>query len=569
MTSIVINGNPYSDDGSTVNDMQHYGYLTHLLPMIGDTATVAGEVQANADQVAIDAANAQNAAEALKGTSTTALSVAAGNITLTTQAGKQFTAGNYVTISRISAPTTLMHGVVTSYSGTTLEVSVSTVGGAGGPFTDWNIAISGAKGNDGATGNGQMAYLPKSGAYTVTAADKGSVIDCTGTFTLGFQACATLGSAWTTYVRNSGTGSVTLSPNGSETINGSATYTLNAGSTVMLSCDGAVLRCVFAVLNELVRLPIFSSQTLTAKPASVLEDVFDSYPDTLLAGKAASSVLFGASLFVASTYSSSGNVSTSPDGITWTLRAMPSAAAWKLGTDGSAFVAAVESSTSTARSTNGTTWTAATALPGNASFGVMLTVNSGVSLLRASVASTFYRSVDYGNSAWTTQTTPTTIGSLVTNVGGLFWYHYSGTTAYTSATGLTGSWTTRTLPVTPVAESSGIDIDGYLWISGDGTNAFKTTDGINWTDEGPLLDGRLFLRINGIDLYASSTFGNSVTRAAGLTAVRKSRLSQDINILYRAVAKSGNILVFSSIEADGKVGRIDSSAPAATALFTR
>ena len=106
MTSIVINGNAYSDDGSTPQDMQHYGYLTHLLPMIGDTATVAGQVAIDAAQAALDAGTASNGALALRGTSTTSLAVSAGTKTLTTQAGKQFAAGNYVTISRTSAPTT-------------------------------------------------------------------------------------------------------------------------------------------------------------------------------------------------------------------------------------------------------------------------------------------------------------------------------------------------------------------------------------------------------------------------------------------------------------------------------
>ncbi len=78
MTSIVINGNAYSDDGSTPQDMQHYGYLTHLLPMIGDTATVAGQVATDAAQAALDAVTASNGALALRGTSTTSLAVSAG-----------------------------------------------------------------------------------------------------------------------------------------------------------------------------------------------------------------------------------------------------------------------------------------------------------------------------------------------------------------------------------------------------------------------------------------------------------------------------------------------------------
>jgi len=242
MTSIVINGNAYSDDGSTPQDMQHYGYLTHLLPMIGDTATVAGQVATDAAQAALDAVTASNGALALRGTSTTSLAVSAGTKTLTTQAGKQFAAGNYVTISRTSAPTTLMHGVVTSYSVSTLIVEVATAAGSG-TFTDWTIALSGASGEQGPSGNGVMPYVAKTGAYTVVTTDRGSLIDCTsGTFTLGFQACATLGADWSVYVRNSGTGVITLDPSGAETIDGAATFALNPGSSCVIQCDGAALR---------------------------------------------------------------------------------------------------------------------------------------------------------------------------------------------------------------------------------------------------------------------------------------------------------------------------------------
>ena len=565
MTSIVINGNAYSDDGSTPQDMQHYGYLTHLLPMIGDTATVAGQVTIDAAQAALDAVTASNGALALRGTSTTSIAVSAGTKTLTTQTGKQFTAGNYVTISRTSAPTTLMHGVVTSYSGATLIVEVATIAGSG-TFTDWTIALSGSQGAQGPSGNGVMPYVAKTGAYTVVTTDRGSLIDCTsGTFTLSFQACATLGANWSVYIRNSGTGLITLDPNGAETINAAATYPLNAGNTAMLSCDGSVIRCAFVVLNELVRLPIFSAETLTAKPASVLEDVFDSYPDTLISGKYVSSIRFGAGLFVASASTSSANVSTSPDGLTWTLRAMPSTLAWQIGTDGTSFVATVGSSTSIARSTNGTAWAAGTALPGVGIGSPLIT--GGVTLATANAASTFYRSTDYGNSAWTTQTTPTTIGTHVSAVGGLFWYHQSGTTAYTSPTGLTGSWTSRTLPVTPI--TSWVDQDQALCILGTGTNVFRSTDGINWTDIGASLGGSAFFRINGVDLIPSNTFGNTKTRANGITTVRYSGISPIINVGYGAIAKSGSVLVINSSIANGMVGRIDASAPVATALFTR
>lgn len=242
MTTVTINGNTYSADGSAAKDMTNGGHRTWFIPLVSDVATVAGTVATQAAQTAIDATNAANGAAATRGTSTTSLTVAAGSQSITTQSGKQFVVGNYVTVSRTSAPATLMHGVVTAYSGTALTVDVSTIAGSG-TFTDWTIALSGAKGNTGATGNGDIAYLAKTGAYTVTAADKGKLIDCTsGTFTLSFSACATLGANWITYIRNSGTGVITLDPNASETIDGAATFTLNPGASCMVQCDGTALR---------------------------------------------------------------------------------------------------------------------------------------------------------------------------------------------------------------------------------------------------------------------------------------------------------------------------------------
>lgn len=74
----------------------------------------------------------------------------------------------------------------------------------------------------------------------LAAADKGSLIDITsGTFTQTFTAAATLGSGWYCYIRNSGTGDVTLDPNASETIDSLATYIMYSGECRLIQCDGS------------------------------------------------------------------------------------------------------------------------------------------------------------------------------------------------------------------------------------------------------------------------------------------------------------------------------------------
>lgn len=80
--------------------------------------------------------------------------------------------------------------------------------------------------------------LDKSGAYTVVAADKGKVINCTGTWTLSVTAAATLGDGFGFAVWNNGTGTITIDPSGSEQIDGATTKALAAGKLAIVYCDG-------------------------------------------------------------------------------------------------------------------------------------------------------------------------------------------------------------------------------------------------------------------------------------------------------------------------------------------
>lgn len=112
--------------------------------------------------------------------------------------------------------------------------------------------LSGLLGTDGATatalaalGAPLSAYVAKSGAYTLLAADKGKVIDATGTWTLTGLAAATAGDGYTVTVRNGGSGVITFDPNLSETVDGASTLTINAGETVVLYCNGTLWVSLF------------------------------------------------------------------------------------------------------------------------------------------------------------------------------------------------------------------------------------------------------------------------------------------------------------------------------------
>jgi hypothetical protein len=87
----------------------------------------------------------------LQSVSTTSVLIGTGSKTFTTGADKFFVAGGFVVVSSDADPTNYMHGQITSYSGTTLIVNVTTTGGSG-TLADWTIQLSGDRGATGANG---------------------------------------------------------------------------------------------------------------------------------------------------------------------------------------------------------------------------------------------------------------------------------------------------------------------------------------------------------------------------------------------------------------------------------
>lgn len=86
--------------------------------------------------------------------------------------------------------------------------------------------------------------VAKTAAYTVVAADRGKVLDCTNTWTLSLTAAATLGDGFVFAVKNSGVGVITIDPNAAETVDGAATLALAAGESCLVVCTGTAFRLV-------------------------------------------------------------------------------------------------------------------------------------------------------------------------------------------------------------------------------------------------------------------------------------------------------------------------------------
>ncbi len=87
--------------------------------------------------------------------------------------------------------------------------------------------------------------LAKSGAYTVVAADRSKLINCTATLTLNLTAAATLGDGFVFEVVNSSaSGTVTIDPNAAETIDGATTVALGPGEACLVYCNGTAWQTV-------------------------------------------------------------------------------------------------------------------------------------------------------------------------------------------------------------------------------------------------------------------------------------------------------------------------------------
>lgn len=459
---------PFALNGHTYTEAMFagLGYMTEF-------PNVAADIAAVAVQVAADAVTAASQGASLLATSTTSTLVGTGARTFTTQASKQYAAGMWVIVVRTSAPTTWMLGQVTSYSGTSLAISVSAINGSG-TYTDWSIGVSGPQGAAGSITD--LLTSAKSSAYTAVAGDKGTVIRCTGTWTLALTSAGTLASGWWCWVVNDGTGIITVDPSAAQTVNGVATVAMYPGEMALLQCDGTLFTLDFP--SGLRRLPILDANTVGRVPLSRGETLIESIAGP---GGAANypNIGFGGSLFVASPSSGTAGF-TSPDGATWTARTWATAGNHTMYAYGaSTHVTGIAGSTSLCRSTDsGVTWGAVTA---PASFNDVAFVGSNfVATLSGGATTTCYSSPD--GSAWTARTLPTSQqwsevasnGTLAIAIGG------SSNSFASSADGVT--WTARTGPSGVVGSVANLHVANNRIFLEHAGRFWWTTDAVTWNE---------------------------------------------------------------------------------------
>lgn len=112
----------------------------------------------------------------------------------------------------------------------------------------------------------ESRVVAKSAGYTVLTSDFLQMFKCSGTFTLALTAAATLADGFIFYVKNTGSGVITIDPNSAEQIDAATTITLAAGEGAIVFCDGAAFFTIGRPTTSSATVAVPVRQTVLGGP---------------------------------------------------------------------------------------------------------------------------------------------------------------------------------------------------------------------------------------------------------------------------------------------------------------
>jgi hypothetical protein len=135
-TAVGGDGSTVTDDNNATTGLRDGGWKTRFVPCFTQQVAVANYV-VNTALTVLGGATTNS-------TSTTSLAIGTGSKSLTlVESGKAYIVGQYVIIASTASPSNNMVGQITSFSGTSLVVNVTTINGSG-TISAWSISVTSA-----------------------------------------------------------------------------------------------------------------------------------------------------------------------------------------------------------------------------------------------------------------------------------------------------------------------------------------------------------------------------------------------------------------------------------------
>lgn len=188
-TTVGGDGSTVTDDNNATTGLRDGGWKTRFVPCFTQQVAVANYV-VNTALTVLGGATTNS-------TSTTSLVIGTGSKSLTlSESGKGYIVGQYVVIASTASPSNNMVGQITSFSGTSLVVNVTTINGSG-TISAWSISVTSAGSYLSLTGGTMTGLLTtKELALTKTAPSISAgvlTLDCSlaNTFAVSLNAAIT------------------------------------------------------------------------------------------------------------------------------------------------------------------------------------------------------------------------------------------------------------------------------------------------------------------------------------------------------------------------------------------